>query len=181
LHSCTCATSVSGKSVDPDEPRRLVKEIASSARACRWLIQEWTGLKERLERSKCCQSIDRFQAVRLLGKQPIDAGEDWVVAEIYVVSHVIERARKKADYDLMPDGISPFRDLLSDMTSVELSSFVEGIRVRWPDLVRTWDHERCREILVDLVDRELKRYAAELKKHKRNHNCPAISRRDLTG
>ena len=83
-------TSVSGKSVDADEPKKLVKQIASSARGCRWLIQEWTALKERLEGSKFWQSIDRFQAIRLLGKQPIEAGKKRLIAEIYAASHGIE-------------------------------------------------------------------------------------------
>ena len=162
-------TSVSGKSVDPDEPKTLVKQIASSARGCRWLIQEWTALKERLEGSKFWQSIDRFQAIRLLGKQPIEAGKKRLIAEIYAASHGIEPARKKEDlYDPDRPELEPFRDLVGDMTSDQMVPFVEKIRVRWPDLVCAKDRERCREILVELVDRELKRLTAKLRKHKRN-------------
>ena len=162
-------TSVSGKSVDADEPKKLVKQIASSARGCRWLIQEWTALKERLEGSKFWQSIDRFQAIRLLGKQPIEAGKKRLIAEIYAASHGIEPARKREDlYDPDRPELEPFRDLAGDMPSDELGPFVGKIRVRWPDLVRAKDRERCREILVELVDRELKRLTAKLRKHKRN-------------
>ena len=54
------------------------------------------------------------------------------------------------------------------MTTDQLVPLVEKIRVRWPDLVRTKDRVQCREILVELVERELKRLAAKLRKHKRN-------------
>ena len=46
LGRLTAHTSVSEESVDADEPKKLVKQIALSARGCRWLIQEWTGLEE---------------------------------------------------------------------------------------------------------------------------------------
>ncbi len=162
-------TSVSTKSVDPDDPRTLVNQIATSARGCRWLMQEWMRLKERLEGSKFWQAIDRFQAIRLLGKQPTDAGEDRVVAEIYVASRTIEPARKKSDpYAPVLDELGVFRELLGDFTSDQVGPIAEGISARWPELLQTKDRERWREILVELVDRELKRYAAKLRKHKRN-------------
>ncbi len=162
-------TSVSTKSVDPDDPRKLVNQIATSARGCRWLMQEWMRLKERLEGSKFWQAIDRFQAIRLLGKQPTDAGEDRVIAEIYVASRTIEPARKKLDpYAAVLDELGVFRELLGDFSSDQVGPIVEGIRARWPDLLRTQDRERCREILVELVDRELKRYAAKLRRFRRN-------------
>ena len=162
-------TSVSKKSVDPDGPKKLVNALAKSARGCRWLIKEWTELKERLEGSKFWQSVDRFRAIRLSGKQPADSGYDRFVAEIMVASHAIEPPLKtKADYDLGTAGNLPAEDLLGDMTAVELDPFVETVRVRWPDMVSSKDKARCRAILVELVDRKLERLAAKLKKHQKN-------------
>ncbi len=161
-------TSFSGKSVDPDQPSVLVKAIASSARGCRWLLKEWMGLKERLEGSKFWQTVDRFQAIRLLGRQPVDAGKIRIVAEIFIASHAIEPVRIDADHDMEQAGSLPFRDLLSDMTTPELTNVAARIKKRWPDMVATKDRERCREILVSLVDRELVRLTKKLKKHERN-------------
>ena len=62
-------------------------------------------LKERLEGSKFWQSVDRFQAIRLLGKQPGDAGEDRVVAEIYAASYGIEPGRNTDPYDTEMDRV----------------------------------------------------------------------------
>ncbi len=161
-------TSSSGKSVDPDSPRKLVKEIAKSARGCRWLLREWMKLKERLEGTKCWQTVDRFRAIRLLGKQPVDAGTNRVIAEIFAASNALEAVRTKDSYDSDLAGIATFRDLLSDMTSVELEKFVAKFKVAWPDLLKLKDPVRCREILVELVDRELVRLSGEVTKHLRN-------------
>ncbi len=161
-------TSSSGKSVDPDSPRKLVKEIAKSARGCRWLLREWMKLKERLEGTKCWQTVDRFRAIRLLGKQPVDAGTNRVIAEIFAASNALEAVRTKDSYDSDLAGIATFRDLLSDMTSVELEKFAAKFKVAWPDLLKLKDPVRCREILVELVDRELVRLSGELTKHLRN-------------
>ncbi len=161
-------TSFSGKSVDADKPSVLVKAIASSARGCRWLLKEWMGLKERLEGSRFWQSIDRFQAIRLLGKQPVDAGKVRIVTEIFIAGHAIDSVRIDADHDMEQAGSLPFRDLLSDMTTPELTNVAAKVKKRWPDMVSTKDRERCREILVNLVDRELARLAKKLKAHERN-------------
>ena len=88
-------TSSSGTAVDPDDPAELVRQLEGSAPGCQWLVSEWTALRERLEGQSFWQSIDRFQAIRLLGRQPIDAGRDQTIAEIFVASHGIEPVRKK--------------------------------------------------------------------------------------
>ncbi len=132
-------TSVSAKSVDPDEPTTLVNQIATSARGCRWLIQEWTRLKERLEGSKFWQSIDRFQAIRLLGRQPTVAGEDRVVAEIYVASRGIEidPGNVQACGGLLPkrtrrgDGKGEERRAKSGGRRTEEGAGRQRLRVRW--------------------------------------------------
>ncbi len=161
-------TSFSGTSVDDDSPRKLVTEIAKSAQGCRWLLREWMELKEKLKGTKCWQAVDRFRAIRLLGKQPVDAGMNRSIAEIFAASNALEAARKNDLYDWDLGGIATIRDLLGDMTSVELEKFVAKFKVAWPDLVTLKDPVRCREILVELVDRELVRLSGELTKHLRN-------------
>ena len=49
----------------------------------------WEELRTLLEPGKFWQSHDRFKAIRLLGRQPLDADEDKWVAEVFVASHAL--------------------------------------------------------------------------------------------
>jgi hypothetical protein len=165
-------TSASGLAVDPDDPAMLVAALEDSAEGCAWLAGQWRALRERLEGRNFWQAIDRFRAIRLLAAQPIDAGFDEVIAEIFIASHGIEPPRKRLDYDDDPDpepaGNRAFADLKSDLSTDELIHFVEGVRVRWPDMVSSKERVRCREILVNLVDTQIQRLTELQELHEQN-------------
>jgi hypothetical protein len=165
-------TSSSGLAVDPDDPAMLVAALEDSAEGCVWLAGQWRALRERLEGRNFWQAIDRFRAIRLLAAQPTDSGFDEIIAEIFIASHGIEPPRKRPDDDDDPDpepaGNRAFADLKSDLSTDELTHFVEGVRVRWPDMVRPKERERCREILVNLVDAQIQRLTVLLELHEEN-------------
>ena len=83
--------------------------------------QRWEELGQ-LEPGKFWQSHDRLKAIRLLGRQPVDAIEDRRIAEIFVASHALN-----------PVGDSPFDDLLSDMGTSALVRYRKAVKARWPD------------------------------------------------
>ena len=89
---------------DPDQPARLVLRLESTAAGCRWLLARWNELAEILEAGNCWPSPDRFRAIRLLGKQPLDATVDRDVLRIFLACHV-----------LCPGSKSPFQDLLREV------------------------------------------------------------------
>ena len=165
-------TSFSGIAADPDHPAKLVMELEQTGAGCWWLIEQWTALKERLEGNNFWQAIDRFRAVRLLGCRPTDAGHDRVIAEIYVASYALEPPREKPDYGFEQEEDSietePFQDLKSDYTPHVLIQFANGTDVRWPDMVNPEESGRCREFLVDLVDRNIEMLSAILVEHERH-------------
>jgi hypothetical protein len=90
---------------DPDQPARLVLRLESTAAGCRWLLARWNELAEVLEAGNGWTSPDRFRAIRLLGKQPLDAMVDREVLRIFLACHVL----------CPPSSKSPFQDLLREL------------------------------------------------------------------
>src|SRR5262249_19702619 len=82
--------SWSGLSDDPDDPPRLLLHLEASAAGCRWLLDRWAELRGLLDRGLSWQSPDKFRAIRLLGRQPLDAADSEVVATIFQASHVLD-------------------------------------------------------------------------------------------
>jgi hypothetical protein len=95
-------TLTSGNDIpgDPDLPARIVLRLESTAAGCRWLLARWNELAEMLADGECWRAPDRFRAIRLLGKQPLDALVDRDVRRIFLACHV-----------LRPESKSPFDDL----------------------------------------------------------------------
>src|SRR3954469_15835394 len=59
------------KAMLKDDPAEAIRGLKRSAPGCRWLLQEWTNLKELLEEEGCWfANSDRDQAIRLLSLKP---------------------------------------------------------------------------------------------------------------
>ena len=66
------------------------------------------------------QPQDRFAAVRMLGKHPVDAALDRRrQAQIYSTTFALNPLGKK----------NPYEDLKSDMATIDLENFVKRIRI----------------------------------------------------
>ncbi len=103
-------TSWSGKIDDPIEPSRVVRRLESTAKGCAALIGVWRALQGRIEQDLMWQAHDRLKAVRMLGRQPVDAAEDERVALIYVAAFAVSPAGRKGAYqDLKADIADEFR------------------------------------------------------------------------
>jgi len=163
-------TSWNGQAVDPNDPAVLARQLESSAMGCCWMRDCWDELRAQLEPGKFWQSHDRLKAIRLLGRQPLDAVEDRQVAEIFVASSALD-----------PAGHKPFDDLLSDMGTTEHVHYRKAVRARWPDLVSAEDTARCRQILIDLADRNIERLNAKLEVHEQNADANAQRTVDRLG
>ncbi len=155
-------TSWSGQAVDPNNPAALLRTLERNAVGCCWLRDEWQALRAQLESTGFWQSHDRLKAVRLLGRQPVEANEDLRVATIFVASHA-----------LGPAGPSEFADLKSDMEDSQRSRYAKGIRERWPDLFRAREKEEWRQMLLALADRNIDRLNAKLEVHEQHADTQA--------
>ncbi len=99
---------------DPEHPRHpahVVVELEGTAQGCTWLLQRWAALGEALDGRRTWRAVDRLRAIRLLGKQPLDAVADETVLSIYLACQAMD-----------PDGPDVFAEPLSDLRSPEAAA-----------------------------------------------------------
>ncbi len=99
----TPQTPCSGFAHGFDTPVLLVKQLESTAAGCGWMLARWAELLARLEPGRSWQSPDKFKAIRLLGKQPLDAADDADVASIFMACHVIDPQYRSAFFEIRSD------------------------------------------------------------------------------
>ncbi len=162
LYAPKTMTSWNGGAVDPNDPASLVKILESNAAGCRWLRNEWQALRAQLESTGFWQSHDRLKAIRLSGRQPLEANDDLRVATIFVASHA-----------LRPGGKTEFDDLLGDLQDTQQERYEKAVRERWPDLFGTREKEEWRQILLALADQNIERLNAKLEVHEQNADAQA--------
>ena len=86
-----------------------------------------------------------------------------------------------ASYALNPVGHSAFDDLLSDMDKSQHVRYRKAVKARWPDLVTADETARCRELLIELADRNIERLNAKLEVHEQNADANARRTVDRLG
>jgi hypothetical protein len=69
---------------------RVVRDLESSADGCKWLLDRWAELHSLLDLEQAWQSPDKLKAIRLLGRQPIDAFDDPKVGLVFLACHKID-------------------------------------------------------------------------------------------
>jgi hypothetical protein len=131
-------------------PAMLVNELESTHEGCRWLIDRWKELEARiLAPQSYWRAWDKFKAIRLLGKQPLDvvnaAGGDLLL--IFLASHVIR-----------PVSSSPFSVLSGELNNYQFPGVrkrLEALDAAQPQNAMS-EHE-ARGALRDLIDRNVQR------------------------
>ena len=93
-------TSTSGTADDPDDPAKLVLELEATVEGCRWLLKAWGELRDVLASGVGWQPHEKIKAIRLLGKQPLDAFSDRDVALVFIASHTIDPEYSHAFHEL---------------------------------------------------------------------------------
>ncbi len=154
-------TSWNGEAVNPNDPAVLVRCLERSEAGCRWLKSCWEELLVQLER-RFWQSHDRLKAVRLLGREPVQANEDRNVLIIFVATAGLNPVRK-----------NEFDDLLSDLDEDQRDRYRKALAARWPDLFRARDKAEWRQMLLDLVQQNIERLNARLEVHEANADAVA--------
>ncbi len=166
----TTLTSGNDSPGDPDQPARLVLRLESTAAGCRWLLARWKELGEILEDGECWRSPDRFRAIRLLGKQPLDALVDRHVRGIFLACHVLRPVKK-----------SPFDDLLREVGDNPLDSrsdFRPALKELTIAPYTPKDPAEARNILANVVDRATSRLQVLLAEHEAREEALASSAAD---
>ena len=129
------------QAVGPSAPLVLVRKLESSTIGAHWMREALGRPAAQLEPGTFWQSQNHFQAIRLLGQNPIDALDDRRIAEIIVASDALDPIRGNAVDDLGPSSHS--RDS-------------KTVIARWPGLVNlAKSPAECRQLLIELVDQNI--------------------------
>jgi hypothetical protein len=126
---------------DPDDPARLVNRLEMIAEGCRWLLDRWAGLRAAADDGRAWSLEEMVGAIRLLGKQPLDAADDRQVLAIV-----------RACSAMAPDGPDPFDRLLDSLTAREAEFYRRRLRGRGVGAARPGGDGEAREILLGVID-----------------------------
>ncbi len=139
---------------DPNEPARILNRLESTAIGCAWLLDRWGELRFRLEDGWTLQPPERLRAIRLLGRQPMDAPQDDRVMMIYLACWAMD-----------PKGPHGFADLVNELQPAELKLFVERLDDREAMERRPSDRPSGKAELLKIVAEEEERLEEVLELH----------------
>ena len=139
---------------DPNEPARVVNRLESTAIGCAWLLDRWGELRVRLEDGWTLQPPERFKAIRLLGRQPMDAPQDDRVMMIYLACWAMD-----------PGGPHGFQDLVNELHPAELKLWIDRLDDREAMDRRPADRPSGQAELLKIVAEEEERLEEVLELH----------------
>jgi hypothetical protein len=153
---------------DPLNPARIVNRLESTALGCRWLLDRWAELRKVLDDGLMWRPPDRLRAIRLLGRQPLDAIENDRVMSIYLACGAMD-----------PDNPHEFDDLCSELEA-------GGERIRYLDRVHDRDArarmpespEAGRAVLLEIVAHAVTRLEVLLRSHQERNGPERPDRLD---
>jgi hypothetical protein len=153
---------------DPLDPNKLVQSLQSSYTGCRWLLDRWADLRSLLEQGLKWQAPDRLKAIRMLGRQPMDALADERVLSIYLACDAMD-----------PTAATSLDDLLTETTPDELKLFKERVRGRGADWKKPTDPRAGEVALYALIDQVTTGLTAKLAQHQKRREFIEAARLDL--
>ena len=136
---------------DPNTPQRVVLRLSFTIAGCKWLIGEWMNLTELLDQGLCWQSPDRFKAIRLLGRQPLDVADDMRLVQIFAACHALN-----------PEGDDAFADLWPELVSPEANRMRERLIGRKIDHFLPPSKQAAAKVLYQIVGREVHKLEQKL-------------------
>jgi hypothetical protein len=137
------STSLAGAGkLNPDDPAILVLRLKSTLEGCEWLLGEWAKLKKALDRGQSWISPDKLRAVRLLGKQPLDAIDDEDVAMVFLASFVLK-----------PDRGKWYWEISMELNDDDTQRFRNAATTRQLHLLKPANVASARDALRALIDR----------------------------
>ncbi len=149
---------------DPDDPARIVVRLEALMLGCAWLLERWGELRELLECGLMWQPHDRLKAVRMLGRQPLDAPDDRRVMLIYLCGWAMD-----------PNDQYGFSDMVNEMGPGERKVFVERLNNREAMAAAPPDEEAARTMLLALIAEEEERLEGILAQHLEREEAEAAA------
>ena len=160
-------TSFSGLAEDPDDPARLLIQLERSEAGCLWLLQRWAELRDILEEGQLWQSIDRFKAIRLLGRQPTDAADYSDVTTIYLACWIMHPQVQEID---------PFQDVYNELLAGEAVRFRQRLADREVEDYIPADKDEAKAKLLAIVTTAVDRLKILSEDHEARAEAEAADR-----
>src|SRR5947209_1470448 len=136
---------------DPLNPERIVNRLEATAGGCRWLLDRWGDLRKLLEDGLKWQAPDRLKAIRMLGRQPMDAPDDERVLSIYLACDAMD-----------PGAPTSFKDLATELATDEAEAFGERVQGRDARGRKPADAAAGKAVLLAIAARATERLEALL-------------------
>ncbi len=150
---------------DPDEPGRLVNRLENSLLGCAWMLDRWGDLRDLIVDGHKWQAPDRFMAIRLLGKQPLDPIHHEQVRAVYLCCKAID-----------PEGVHEYNDIANELHAAESERFIERNDEREILKQTPTDAESARAVLLELIDGRMERLEVLLKRHQERDEAAGVDR-----
>jgi hypothetical protein len=139
---------------DPDRPGALVLRLHATLLGCEWMLGEWAELKAILDRGQRWLPCDKLKAVRLLGRQPLDAIDDRDVAMVFLATSVLEGSSQW------------FWEISTELSEPDLGQFRNNAAARKFKSQRPKDAASAREALFSIIDRATERLTLKAEIHR---------------
>ncbi len=146
--------SYSGDPEDPDDPARIVVRLEAMTLGLAWLLDRWGELRDILEDGLLWQPPDRLKAVRMLGRQPLEATDDRRVMAIYLYCWAMDPADQYG-----------FTDVYNELTPKDRTVYLDRLNAREPMRDLPASPEAARAELLALIAQEEERLEAALAGH----------------
>ena len=152
---CVPLVSQSDLLDDPEDPQRLVLHLQATAGGCQWMLDRWSELRSILEEGLDWQSADKLKAVRLLGRQPIEAVDDRSVLTIFVACQAIES-----------QPIIPIPEIWNELREYERMPYAQRLIGRGIQKLSPKDAAAVRQALYAIIDHATAQIAAKAEVHR---------------
>ena len=139
-------TSRTDQPDDPDDPVRLLILLESNTAGCRFLLDCWAALRDRIETGQCWQSPEKLRGIRMLGRQPLDCADHRDVAEVLLACHVLDPQHKQA-----------FSEVRCEMDDDEWKAYARRLEGRNYTAITPVDAPAARAVLLGVVDKATRR------------------------
>ncbi len=140
---------------DPEDPQRLVLHLQATAGGCQWMLDRWSELTSILEEGLDWQSADKLKAVRLLGRQPMEAVDDRNVLMVFVACQTIESRTSM-----------PIPEIWNELRVHERKPYAQRLIGRGIEKLRPEDAAAARLPLYAIIDRATAQIAAKAEAHR---------------
>ena len=139
-------TSDSGEADDPDQPGKLVIQLEATRAGRQWLREHLGEVRKPIDSGEGWISCEEFLALRLLGKQPLDAFRDRQAALLFLASHVMR-----------PVSSSAFRELRCEIHDDRVKFHERQLSRPEMNAITPPDAAAARAVLLAILDNAIER------------------------